>query len=73
MTRNGDFFTVSMEPDEWKDPLPPKATITTSATTTSAIITSATTTKGSSPSRGYTAAEAAEDCRNGAWLAAWPI
>lgn len=64
--RNGDFFTISIETHEWRDPFP-------SARKPSRPAAIVVTEKDSSPSRGYTAAEAAAAYRNGAYFAAWPV
>ncbi|ROV97754.1 hypothetical protein VMCG_07411 [Cytospora schulzeri] len=64
--RNGDFFTISMEPREWKDPFPAGQPGGSSSRTTARR-------KDEPRVRGYTAAEAAQDYRHGACFAAWPI
>ncbi|ROW10712.1 hypothetical protein VPNG_05163 [Cytospora leucostoma] len=70
--RNGNFFTISMEPQEWKDPLEgshkKKCSIANIFTATTTIRESS-----QEDSRGNTAAEAAGHYRNGACFAAWPV
>ncbi|KAK7746813.1 hypothetical protein SLS53_002001 [Cytospora paraplurivora] len=71
--RNGDFFTISMEPKEWREPIPasPKKKCSTANNSTA---TTTTMRESSQEDRvGYTAAEAAGHYRNGACLAAWPV